>query len=363
MASNSGDGCEKDFLLYRDTASPGGIRAESRYVFPDGSVRRGFETPGRTALVSDTPMPLVGTSRMASADLSLAMGIEALGGGSGEGGSSDSINETPGRRRRTGRSGTCTNNGGAYRGPGAVSGASWAPGGRPPRAYVPFLNLPASNGMANRNSGKALRRRQDSHGLGRVSGSVNSSSNSDDSPSPFLFTHSVSKGGRNRRRGRPLAGVGGLLVSPGRAMLTGPGRPGTGASSSLRKMFGDTDSEYGNPGRSRRRFDSGGVCGGCGGNCDRSGDCNNPSGDDKISDGSDSVGSGSTDVEFLRRRAEAKLRSLDRQEAANLVEGKEMHNERINIFHKYAVRVTPPSFTALRTLFVVRFLLTARFFA
>lgn len=319
MVANSGGACLKPPPIHRDTVSPGGIRAESRYVFPDGSVRRGLETPDRV-VTGDLPMPLVGTSRMASADLSLAMGIDALGGGA-DGGSGDGINETPGRGCRRGRTGA----GGAYRGPGAVPGADWALGGRPPRAYVPFLNLPKSNGNTNASSGKARRHRQDVHGLGGNISRVNSSSNGFDSTSfPFPFIHSVSEEGRKGQRGRPLAGVGGLLVSPGRAMLTGPGRPGTGASSSSRTIFGDTDSEYGTLKRSRRRSGSGA---GNRANRDRSGDCKKLAGDEEFSDGSDSVGSGSTDVEYLRRRAEAKLRSLDRREAASLAKGEGMHDE------------------------------------
>lgn len=329
MASNSGDGSDKALPLHRDIISPGGIRAESRYVFPDGSVRRGLETPGRVA-TGDIPMPLVGTSRIASADLSLAMGIDALGGGS-DAGSGNAINETPGRRRHTERSGTCNNNGGAYRGPGAVPGAGWTPGGRPPRAYVPFLNLPASNGKANGNSGKARRRRQDAHGRGVSSSSVNNSSGGD---SLFPLMHSGAEEGRYRQRGRPLAGVGGLLVSPGRAMLTGPGRPGTEASPSLRTMVGDTDGEYGHARRSRRHFGSSSGNRGNRGNRDRSDGCNIPTSDAEFSDGSDSVGSGSTDVEFLRRRAEAKLRSLDRREAASLAKGKRVRDERMSVLHK-----------------------------
>lgn len=335
MASNSGGACEKGLPLHRDTVSPGGIRAESRYVFPDGSVRQGLETPGRVATTGDLPMPLVGTSRMASADLSLAIGIDALGGGA-DGGSGDCINETPGRGRRRGRSGA----GGAYRGPGAAPGADWAPGGRPPRAYVPFLNLPKSNGKASASSGKARRHRQDVDRLGGSISRVNSSSiGGVDSTSlfPFPFINSVSEEGRNGQRGRPLAGVGGLLVSPGRVMLTGPGRPGTGASSSTRTIFGDTDSEYGNLKRSRRRSGSGT---GNRANRDRSGDCKKLAGDDELSDGSDSLGSGSTDVEYLRRRAEAKLRSLDRREAANLAKGKAMQDESTGVLHKNVVKVT-----------------------
>lgn len=82
--------------------------------------------------------------------------------------------------------------------------------------------------------------------------------------------------------------------------------------------FGDTDSENGLLRRSRRR--PGRRLGGGGGS--GGGGDNTSMGDEASSDGADSVGSGSTDVEFLRRRAEAKLRSLDKQEAADLAAGK-----------------------------------------
>ena len=248
-------------------------------------------------------MPLVGTSRVASADLSLAQGVGALSGGSGNGGG-NGVSEPPGRSRRTGRSGGRNSNGGAYRGPGAAPGAEWAPGGRPPRAYVPFLNLPASNGKADGFNDKRGRRRH-GHGLGEGGGSVNGSSKDGDG-SPSLLPSAYPPAGKDRGRRRPLAGIGGVPISPGRAMLTGPGRPGTGESSSSRTTFGITKSGRSRPGRRRRRF---------------GGDGSNPAGDEDFSDGGDSVGSGSTDVEFLRRRAEAKLRSLDRQEAADLAKG------------------------------------------
>ncbi len=281
--------------------SPGGIRAESRYVFPDGSVKRVVETPGAddrgaTGASGGVPMPLVGTSRVASADLSLAQGISALGGGSDRGGGNGTS-----ERRRTGRSGGRSSKGGAYRGPGAAPGAGWAPGGRPPRAYVPFLNLPASNGKAERTH-RRWRRRKQEHWLGEDTGSVNGSSKGDQQGSPSLLPSVYPPTGRDRGRRRPLAGIGGVPISPGRAMLTGPGRPGTGESSSSRTTYGLTKSDragHGGPGRRRRRFEGGGS---------------NPLDDEQLSDGGDSVGSGSTDVEFLRRRAEAKLRALDRQE-------------------------------------------------
>lgn len=307
VASNGGDRNGNRGLRsrydHRDPVSPGGIRAESRYVFPDGSVRRVVETPGADdsrGAASDgnggeVPLRLVGTSRVASADLSLGQGISALGGGSDRGGGNGTSES-----RRPGRSGGRSGNGGAYRGPGAAPGAEWAPGGRPPRAYVPFLNLPASNGKAERTNSR-WRRRKQGHGRGEDRGSVNGSSKDDDG-SPSLLPSVYPAAGRDRGRRRPLAGVGGVPISPGRAMLTGPGRPGTGesSSSSSRTLFGLTKSDrgHGRPGRRRRRLGGG----------------SNPADDEALSDGGDSVGSGSTDVEFLRRRAEAKLRALDRQE-------------------------------------------------
>lgn len=316
MASKSGGGGgNKDLQQYYDPLSPGGIRAETRYVFPDGSVRRHVETPGASGGAATgsggVPMPLVGTSRVTSADLSLALGVDALSGGGAHsegsvGGRNGGVGEIAEQRRRTGTSGHrgSNGNGGAYRGPGVAPGAGWAPGGRPPRAYVPFLNLPASNGSANGNKGKWRRR---THGHER-SGSVSDGS----APSLLPSVYSSAEKGGGVHRGRPLAGMGGVPISPGRAMLTGPGRPGTGASFSSRITFGDTDSENGRLRRSHRRLGGGG--GGGGGNT--------PTGDEELSDGGDSVGSGSTDVEFLRRRAEAKLRSLDRQEAADQATGK-----------------------------------------
>lgn len=314
MAPNSGGrGDNKDPLSRYDPLSPGGIRAETRYVFPDGSVRRHVVTPGASGRAATgsggVPLPLVGTSRVASADLSLALGIDALSVGGAyadgsDGGGSGGVGQTAEQRRRARNCGSRGNsgNGGAYRGPGAAPGAGWAPEGRPPRAYVPFLNLPASNSSANRSKGK---RRRQKHRLGR-DGSVSDGSAS----SLFPSVYSSDEKGRNAHRGRPLAGMGGVPISPGRVMLTGPGRPGTGASSSSRMPFGDTGSENHRLRRPRRRLGGGGGGG------------NTPMGDEELSDGGDSVGSGSTDVEFLRRRAEAKLRSLDRQEASDLATGR-----------------------------------------
>lgn len=280
-----------------DELSPGGIRAESRYVFPDGSVRRRLDTNGgdgdtrqgsagcggRGAKYPGVPMALVGTSRIGSADLSTAVGMNALGGGGG-----DDITENSGRLRhiesREIRQG-------AYRGPGAAPGAGWAPGGRPPRAYIPFLNLPA---FASKPSSGDVRRRHIRQG---------SADGSDSSPLPPPYD-----GPGRQCRGRPLVGVGGVPVSPGQAMLTGPGRPGTGTSGSSSRMFGDSESE--DIRRRRRRHRRA-----------RGGSGSNPATDGDLSDGGDSVGSGSTDVDFLRRRAEAKLRSLERHEAAELVAG------------------------------------------
>ncbi|CAM9876773.1 unnamed protein product, partial [Ectocarpus sp. 12 AP-2014] len=53
-ASNSRDGrYSKGRPLDYGAVSPGGIRAESRYVFPDGSVRRRLETPAAEGGVGD----------------------------------------------------------------------------------------------------------------------------------------------------------------------------------------------------------------------------------------------------------------------------------------------------------------------
>lgn len=284
----------------------GGIRTESRYVFPDGSVRRALDTAGSASSggrgrsdeqavrkrgggelggrsggkLSDSgvPMPLIGTSRIGSADLSTSLGIGALDGAGG------GINETSSQWRRTNTSNT--HSGGAYRGPGAAPGAEWAPGGRPPRAYVPFLNLPASDSKEGSHKRRSSRRQEGSSASGRESLSL-----------PCAYSGRVRRG-----RGRPLAGIDGVPVSPGRAMLTGPGRPGTGTSGSSSRILGDTGRKNGR----RRQHRRGGV---------------NPRVDGESSDGSESVGSGSTDVEFLRRRAEAKLRSLERREAADQTAG------------------------------------------
>ncbi|CAM9375784.1 unnamed protein product [Ectocarpus fasciculatus] len=300
-ASHSGDGHDANGRsLDYGAVSPGGIRAESRYVFPDGSVRRRLETPGAAGGAGDggggggVAMPLVGTSRIASADLSLALGIDSLRGGGG-GAAGDDVDKASGRRRGTGRTGSRDNEGGEHRDLGAAPGAEWVPVGRPPRAFVPFLNLPASNGKANGNN--SIERRRASRG-----------SDGGDSPSFLPPVYSAAANGRSKGRGRPLAGIGGVLVSPGRAMLTGPGRPGTGATS----PDGEMDSGHNRRRQLRRRARREGT------------DLGNTSiGDDECSDDCDSVGSGSTDVEFLRRRAEAKLKSLDRQEAADKAKAEE----------------------------------------
>ncbi|CAB1112942.1 unnamed protein product [Ectocarpus sp. CCAP 1310/34] len=302
-ASSGRDGRDsKGRPLDYGAVSPGGIRAESRYVFPDGSVRQRLETPAAEGGVGGggggggVPMPLVGTSRIASADLSFALGIDSLRGG-GSGAAGDDVEKASGRRRSTGRTGSRGNEGGEHRGPGAAPGAEWAPVGRPPRAFVPFLNLPVLNGKASGNTSKE--RRWASRG-----------SDGSDSPSFLPPVYSAAVNGRSKRRGRPLAGIGGVLVSPGRAMLTGPGRPGTGATSPERPAYGEAGSVHHRRRQSRRRARREGV--------DRD---SISIGDEEFSDDCDSVGSGSTDVEFLRRRAEAKLQSLDRQEAAVKAKG------------------------------------------
>ncbi|CAN0402937.1 unnamed protein product, partial [Discosporangium mesarthrocarpum] len=100
--------------------------------------------------------------------------------------------------------------------------------------------------------------------------------------------------------GRPMAGLGGVLVSAGRAMVTAPGRPRSSRLS--REDEGAASGEYSGEGNGGGSDDDGVV-----------------TSDDSGSGGSISVGyvsgcSGSTDIEFLRRRAEAKLLSLQRGE-------------------------------------------------
>ena len=340
-----GGGDEVAPPLTYENVSPGGIRTKSRYVFPDGSVRSALGTvggAGDTAAAAaaavataaeqgaaaatigtrrdlggvgrrvgegggetngggnrSVPLTLVGTARE-SVNLSAALGIDALGidvlGGGGNG-------ESLGRQE-TGTSGGSHKHG-AYRGPGAAAGSEWAPGGRPPRAFVPFLNLPASNAKGG-GSGHRRRRRKP----GQIS--ADADGGADFSPPVPSF---VGLGDHAQtQRGRPLVGVGGVPVSPGRAMLTGPGRPGTGDSGISSPMFEDTEREEDGR-RRRRRYRGGGSRGG--------GDegCRHPRNDRESSDGCDSVASGSTDVEFLRRRAEAKLRSLQRREEENAVPG------------------------------------------
>ncbi|CAN0229795.1 unnamed protein product, partial [Scytosiphon promiscuus] len=307
--SDSGNGGSiRDLPLRYDQVSPSGIRAKSRYVFPDGSVRQRLESPDAGCTLANgadggVPMPLVGTSRSASADLSLATGIEALGDGGG--GDAEDTVKTSGRHRGIDTQGSRGSKAGAYRGPGAAPGAAWAPGGRPPRAYVPFLNLPSSNSKKHAKSSEERRRR---------GSSSNDSVNGGADPLSFLpSVHSAGGGRWGKIRGRPLAGVGGVPVSPGRAMLTGPGRPGTETSLYSPTIRGDKDSESSLRRGSRRRL--GGRSGG--GN-------QKMAFEEDSSDGGDSIGSGSTDVEFLRRRAEAKLRSLNRLEAAGQARDEEL---------------------------------------
>lgn len=279
-----------------DQVSPGSFRAESCYVFPDGSVRRALDSSdggegtrqgaGGSAgggqeirRVPSVPFPLVGTSRLDSADLSTALERRAESGGSGGG------NDT---------------SGGVYRSPGTTPAADRASDGRPPRTYVPFLNLP---GFDRQEGGVKSQRRhrqgEDSTSGGGLQSSVR----------PPTFSAQRTSG-----RGRPSAGEGGRLVSPGRAMLTGAGRPATGSSSaatsSSRLFFGgemEGDGDGGGHRRRRRRRPE-------------SGDSSQKD-DGNSSDAGDSVGSGSTDVEFLRRRAEVKLRSLERREASDTAAG------------------------------------------
>lgn len=296
--------------------SPGGIRADSRYVFPDGSVRRGLGTAKSgssngeairlttgTGETKDAPVPipLVGTSRGHSADFTAALGIDAFVNSDGkrDGHGGDSGGGISGRRRRTEEGG----GGGAYRGPGAAPGAGWDPGGRPPRAFVPFLNLPAfkdkdSRAVLQNGSGTHERDRQREQAIGAT----------------YRPLSRVGKQGEGRdwHRGRPLAGIGGLLVSPGRAMITGPGRPGSATSEIPSLTHSDVQDEDGRTRRRRRRHRRSRRRRGCdsGNHSERS-----PEADGNTSDGVESSASGSTDLDFLRRRAEAKLISLERREA------------------------------------------------
>lgn len=315
---------------YGDNASsPGGIRASSRFVFPDGSVRRqlveassdGGGTKDEDRDASSVPMPLVGTSRIKSAgEFSLspssAFGLKALNPGDitrdrragidEQARGSDGISSEGKAAYEPGRGG------GAYRGPGAKSDASFPPGGRLPRPYVPFLNLPKSGGARGVvyrgwNGGGSGGSQQHDRGRGAAVASDGVDMNSG------LDDRQTRGGGRDR----PLAGMSGVLVSAGRAMLTGPGRPGTARTSPSSRLSSSRSS-------SRTYFGGHGI----GSDCGRG----TPScrsvrrqvrqrrrggGSDFMSDGADSVRSGSTDVEFLRRRAEAKLRALERREAAS----------------------------------------------
>ena len=230
-------GDEQALPLTYEAVSPGGIRAKSRYVFPDGSVRSGLGTAGTDDVAlseeqggaADTryrlgdgdiggmragggekkggsvPLTRVGRSRIESVNLSAALGIDALGvvalGGGGGG-------ETLGRQDTGG--GSRGRNHGAYRGPGAAAGSEWAPGGRPPRAFVPFLNLPAFD--AKGGSGNGRRRRKQGE---------DNTDGADGVGSPALPSYvGVGDPPSQMQRGRPLVGVGGVPVSPGRAMLT-----------------------------------------------------------------------------------------------------------------------------------------------
>lgn len=318
---------------YGDNASsPGGIRASSRFVFPDGSVRRQLleaSSDGVGAKEEDrddggVPMPLIGTSRINSAgnfslSSSSAFGLKALNPGG----------VTRDRRARIDKQARGLNGisserrtvyepgggGSAYRGPAAKSGASFAPGGRLPRPYVPFLNLPKSGGAR-----EVVYRGW--NGGGSTGGEEHHRSHRRRGPAVASGDVDMNSGLDNRqmgggRRERPLAGMDGVLVSAGRAMLTGPGRPGTTRTSPSSRFSSSRAS-------SRTYFNVDGINsdGGRGTSSCRSvrrqvRQRHRGGGSDFMSDGADSVASGSTDVEFLRRRAEAKLRALERREAAS----------------------------------------------
>lgn len=267
----------------------GGGAFDTRHRLGDGDTGRG-RAGGAEKNGGSVPLTRVGRSRIESVNLSTALGIDALGGGGGE---------TLGRQQTGG--GSRGRNHGAYRGPGAAAGSEWAPGGRPPRAFVPFLNLPAFDAKGGTGSGRR-RRRQGENNTDRADGV-------DSLPIPSYVGVGVGDPPSRIQRGRPLIGVGGVPISPGRAMLTGPGRPGTGTSEVSSRMFEDTEREDGR-GRRRRKHGGDGDDGGGGGR----GGFRHQNNDGGLSDGGDSIASGSTDVEFLRRRAEAKLRSLQRQE-------------------------------------------------
>lgn len=271
------------------------IRAESRYLFPDGSVRRNLGTVGGSgpggAADDDqareegsedisVPMMRVGMSRTASADSSSGPGFNLLGSDLAH----DSFNHSDyqhNSRRHIQLDGA---SGDANSRIGACMRKDSALGSRPPRPYIPFLNLPCSGETTPRQA-------QSSYGL-------------DGGKSSVLPVVNDSA----RWRKSPSAGAGRYLVSAGRTMIRGlPQRGSTDISDSPSKASGeegseDSDKPY------RRRHRRGPY---------RWRNYSN----DVSSQGVDTVRSGSTDVEYLRRRAEAKLRSLERREAAQASAG------------------------------------------
>lgn len=262
-----------------------GIRAESLFVFPDGSIRRALSTdsnndegnsdsePGRNPGV---PMTLVGTSRVDSAaDPSTALVASYVDNGRRRHKNSHRHSRNEKMRGHQGED---------YRTlPRTTHGTSrWAPeSGRPPRPYVPFLNLPALEGKNDRWS-----RRQHYQELRRKEPRTRYDNQASLLPSKLEVIS------RQRK----------ILATPEIGYRRSPRTmTGTSRSSSSRTSYnGNSEDARGQQSRRAKRR-----------GLDHS-DGEYSSHDDH----GGSAGSDSTDVEFLRRRAEAKLRSLERREAA-----------------------------------------------
>lgn len=166
---------------------------------------------------------------------------------------------------------------------------------RPLRTFVPFLNLPPSGEEGDR-------RLHSEQGVSRKS-------------SPHV------NGGRAswRRRGTPLTRLGERPVSGCGSSLAGSPRFGEdnleSPSSPTSSVEEGARNQESSPRRWRRRrrwrdgiFQGGGA--------------------EDLSDGEGSVGSGTTDIEYLRHCAEAKLRALERREAAEAVRGEQELGEK-----------------------------------
>lgn len=146
--------------LHRYNGLPSdGIRAESRFVFPDGSIKRalsndrnnGEGTPDNGPRRNpDTPITLVGTSRFNSAaDLSTALVASYVDNGR-------SRHENSHRHSRNDK----------MRGHQGEDYGTPPESGRPLHPYVPFLNLPAlegKNGRWSRNRHNRELRRKEPH--------------------------------------------------------------------------------------------------------------------------------------------------------------------------------------------------------